>query len=115
MASVSKGFLNLVNALFQLDKPWLSRITMGMIVLSLVWGILGIVDALMVRIQEATWAVSASLLITSQEYYGSVALHAMRDLFGFAVQLEFAVFIFLSLRMLNLEPRAKWLLNVGFI
>ncbi|MEW9492022.1 MAG: cbb3-type cytochrome c oxidase subunit I [Candidatus Aramenus sulfurataquae] len=115
MASVSKGFLNLVNALFQLDKPWLSRITMGMIVLSLVWGILGIVDALMVRIQEATWAVSASLLITSQEYYGSVALHAMRDLFGFAVQLEFAIFIFLSLRMLNLEPRAKWLLNVGFI
>ncbi|ARM74782.1 cbb3-type cytochrome c oxidase subunit I [Acidianus manzaensis] len=115
MNSGTKVLVNLVNALFQLDKDWVSRITMAMIVMSLIWGILGIIDALMVRIQEAAWATSATLVFTSQEYYGSIALHAMRDLFGFAVQLEIAIFIFISFRLLHLQPRAKWFLNIGFI
>ncbi|MBW9140272.1 MAG: oxidase, partial [Candidatus Aramenus sp.] len=85
--------VTLLNAVFQLDKDWISRITMGMIVLSLVWGILGIIDALMARLQEAAWATSQSLILTSQEYYGGITLHGVRDLFGFAVQLEIAVFI----------------------
>ncbi|WP_246253042.1 hypothetical protein [Acidianus brierleyi] len=78
---------------------------MAMIIVSLVWGILGIIDALMVRIQEAAWATSSSLLLTSQEYYGSIALHAMRDFFAFAVQLELAIFIFISFRLIKMQPK----------
>jgi cytochrome c oxidase subunit 1/terminal oxidase heme-binding subunit I len=115
MSSVSKSLINLVNAVLQLDKDWVSRITMAMIVLSLVWGILGIIDALAARIQELSWGVSQTLVLTSQEYYASIGLHAMRDLFGFAVQLEIAIFVFLSYKILHFQPRAKWFLNIGFI
>ncbi|EWG06951.1 MAG: cytochrome-c oxidase [Candidatus Aramenus sulfurataquae] len=80
-----------MNAVFQLDKDWISRMTMSMTVLSLVWGILGIIDTLAARLQEAVWATSQSLVITSQEYYGSITLHGVRDLFGFAVQLEMVI------------------------
>ncbi|NON61219.1 cbb3-type cytochrome c oxidase subunit I, partial [Acidianus sp. RZ1] len=111
----SNPLFTLINAIFQLDKDWVSRITMAMIVMSLVWGMLGIIDALMARIQEASWGLTQSLVITSQEYYGSITLHGVRDLFGFAVQLEVALFIFLSFRLLNLQPKAKWFLNIGFI
>ncbi|ARM74948.1 cbb3-type cytochrome c oxidase subunit I [Acidianus manzaensis] len=115
MSSKSNPLVTLVNAVFQLDKDWVSRITMAMIVMSLIWGILGIIDALMARIQEASWGLSQTLVITSQEYYGSITLHGVRDLFGFAVQLEVAIFIFLSYKLLNFQPRAKWFLNIGFI
>jgi cytochrome c oxidase subunit 1/terminal oxidase heme-binding subunit I len=53
-----------------LDKDWVSRVSMAMIVMSLIWGILGIIDALMARIQEMVWGLSQTLVFTSQEYYG---------------------------------------------
>ena len=39
----------------------------------------------------------------------------MRDLFGFAQQLEFAIFIYFTFKILKMEPRAKWFFNVSFI
>jgi len=115
MSTRPNSLVTLLNSIFQLDKDWVSRITMAMIVMSLIWGMLGIIDALMARIQEAAWATSASLVMTSQEYYGGITLHGVRDLFGFAVQLEIAIFIFLSYKLLNFQPRAKWFLNIGFV
>ncbi|BFH73684.1 cbb3-type cytochrome c oxidase subunit I [Sulfurisphaera javensis] len=104
-----------VNAIFQLDKDWITRATMGMIVLSLIWGILGIIDALMVRIQEAAWGIAQALPLTAQEYEASITLHGMRDLFGFAQQLILAVFIYFTFKMLNIQPRLKWMFNLGFV
>lgn len=110
-----KQLVSIVNAIFQLDKDWVTRITMAMIVMSIVWGALGVVDALMVRIQEASWGLTQTLPLTPQEYYASITLHGMRDLFGFAQQLEFAIFIYFTFKMLKMEPRAKWFFNVSFI
>ena len=115
MESPLYGLVNFVKQVFQLDKDWLSRITMAMIVMSLIWGMLGVIDAMMARLQEAVWGVSSSFILTSPEYYGSITLHGVRDLFGFAVQLEVAIFVFLFLRILRLEPRAKWFLNLAFV
>jgi cytochrome c oxidase subunit 1/terminal oxidase heme-binding subunit I len=115
MSSKSNPLITLVNAVFQLDKDWVSRVSMAMIVMSLIWGILGIIDALAARMQEMVWGLSQTLVFTSQEYYGAITLHGVRDLFGFAVQLEVAIFIFLSYKLLNFQPRAKWFLNIGFI
>jgi len=91
-SSPVKPLINLVVSIFQLDKDWITKITMAMIVMSLIWGILGVIDALMVRIQEATWGLSVTLPFTPQEFYASITLHGMRDLFGFAQLLEFAIF-----------------------
>ena len=56
-----KQLVSIINAIFQLDKDWVTRITMAMIVMSIVWGALGVVDALMVRIQEASWGLTQTL------------------------------------------------------
>ncbi|AWR97080.1 oxidase [Acidianus sulfidivorans JP7] len=106
---------DLIVSLFQLDKDWTTRITMAMLVLGVIWGLLGVIDSLMVRLQESAWGTSALLIETSQEYYGAITLHAERDLFGFAQQVEFALFVYFSIKLLNIQPRAKWLLNLAFI
>jgi len=106
---------NLVKDIFQLDKDWVTRATMGMIVLSIIWGILGIIDAFMVRVQEVSWGLAQTLPLTAQEYYGSITLHGMRDLFGFAQQLILAIFIYFTFKMLNVQPRLKWMFNLGFV
>lgn len=64
-----KQLVSVVNAIFQLDKDWVTKITMAMIVMSIVWGALGVIDALMVRIQEVPWGLTQTLLLTPQEYY----------------------------------------------
>ncbi|EZQ03222.1 oxidase [Candidatus Acidianus copahuensis] len=106
---------DLIMALFQLDKDWTTRIVMAMLVMSVVWGLLGVVDSLMVRIQETFWGTYGILPLTSQEYYAGITLHAERDLFGFAQQLIYAIFIYFTIKLLNLQPRAKWLLSLSFI
>ncbi|WP_054845009.1 hypothetical protein [Sulfuracidifex tepidarius] len=58
----SNPLVKLVSSIFLLDKDWVTRVTMAMIVLSLVWGILGIIDALMVRIEEASWLCFSTFL-----------------------------------------------------
>jgi len=47
-----KSVISFISSILQLDKDWITRITMAMIVLSIIWGALGIIDALMVRIHE---------------------------------------------------------------
>ena len=115
MNGVKGKLAGLVVDLFQLDKDWVTRITMAMIVMSVVWGALGIIDAFMVRVQEAAWGLYAALPLTPQEFYASITLHGMRDLFGFAQQLEFAVFIYFTFKLLNITPRAKWAFNLSFV
>jgi terminal oxidase heme-binding subunit I len=109
------GLRNLIVALFQLDKDWTTRIVMGMLVMGVIWGLLGVIDSLMVRIQETMWTTYGLLPLTPQEYYASITLHAERDLFGFAQQVIYAIIIYFTIKLLNLQPRAKWLLNLAFI
>ena len=109
------GFKDLVVALFQLDKDWTTRIVQAMLVLGVIWGLLGIIDSLMVRIVESMWGTFGVLPLTPQEYYASITLHAERDLFGFAQQVIYAIIIYFTIKLLGLEPRAKWLLNLAFI
>jgi terminal oxidase heme-binding subunit I len=109
------GFKDLVVALFQLDKDWTTRIVQAMLVLGVIWGLLGVIDSLMVRIVESMWGTFGVLPLTPQEYYASITLHAERDLFGFAQQVIYAIIIYFTIKLLGLEPRAKWLLNVAFI
>lgn len=106
----------MVESLLQLkNEHWYKRAVMGLIVLSLIWGILGAIDAMAARLQEVAWGTQTVLLTTSQEYYAGIGLHAVRDLLGFAQQLEFAVFIFFLFWTTNIKPKAKWLFNIGFI
>jgi len=105
----------LVGTLFQLDKDWTSRIVMAMLIMGVLWGLLGMVDSLMIRVQETGWGVTGSMPFTPQEYYAGITLHAERALFGFTQQVIYAIFIFFTIRLLKLEPRAKWVLNVSFI
>ena len=109
------GFRDLVVALFQLDKDWTTRIVQAMLVLGVIWGLLGVIDSLAVRIVESMWGTFGVLPLTPQEYYASITLHAERDLFGFAQQVIYAIIIYFTIKLLGLEPRAKWLLNIAFI
>ncbi|MEL9969537.1 MAG: cbb3-type cytochrome c oxidase subunit I [Metallosphaera sp.] len=109
------GLKEFVISLFQLDKDWTTRIVMAMLVMGVIWGLLGVIDSLMVRIQETTWGLSGTLVFTPQEYFASITLHAERDLFGFAQQVIYAIFIYFTIKLLNLQPKAKWLLNISFI
>ncbi|BBD73149.1 oxidase [Sulfodiicoccus acidiphilus] len=86
-----------------------------MLVMGVAWGFLGTIDSLMVRIQETLWGFAGLLQFTPQEYYGAITLHASRDLFGFAQQIIYAIIIFFTIRLLNLQPRAKWLLITSFV
>jgi heme/copper-type cytochrome/quinol oxidase subunit 1 len=54
---------------------------------------------------KASWGLMQTLPLTAQEYYASITLHDMRDLFGFAQQLEFAIFIYFTFKMLRIKPR----------
>jgi terminal oxidase heme-binding subunit I len=109
------GFKDLVVALFQLDKDWTTRIVQAMLVMGVIWGLLGVIDSLAVRMVESMWGTFGVLPLTPQEYYASITLHAERDLFGFAQQVIYAIIIYFTIKLLGLEPRAKWLLNVAFI
>jgi terminal oxidase heme-binding subunit I len=86
-----------------------------MLVLGVIWGLLGVIDSLAVRIVESMWGTFGVLPLTPQEYYASITLHAERDLFGFAQQVIYAIIIYFTIKLLGLEPRAKWLLNIAFI
>jgi hypothetical protein len=64
---IIKQLVSIVNAIFQLDKDWVMRITKTMIVMSVVWGALGVIDALLVKIQEASRVFTQTLLLTPLE------------------------------------------------
>jgi hypothetical protein len=47
---IMKSVISFTSSILQLDKDWVTRMTMAMIVLSIIWGALDIIDALMVRL-----------------------------------------------------------------
>ena len=102
--------LKLVDRLFLLERDWLTRITMLMILLSLLWGAIGGFDAFGSRTQVSAWALGQPLHLSNQEVYSSITLHGVRMLFGFAQQLEFALFGLLAINAIGVAARHKWVL-----
>ncbi|MGP8077237.1 MAG: cbb3-type cytochrome c oxidase subunit I [Thermoplasmata archaeon] len=93
---------------FQLDRDWMTRITMLMVIASVFWGILGAVDIFGWRTQVTAFALGQSLHLSNQEIYSSLTLHGIRMLFGFAQQLELALFGIIFVTAFGLTPRHKW-------
>ena len=93
---------------FQLDRDWMTRITMLMVVASVFWGIVGAVDIFGWRTQVTAFALGQSLHLSNQEIYSSLTLHGIRMLFGFAQQLELALFGIIFVTAFGLTPRLKW-------
>jgi cytochrome c oxidase subunit I len=94
--------------LFQLDRDWMTRITMLMVVASVFWGIVGAFDIFGWRTQVTAFALGQPLHLSNQEIYSSLTLHGIRMLFGFAQQLELALFGIIFVTAFGLTPRHKW-------
>ena len=94
--------------LFQLDRDWMTRITMLMVVASVFWGILGAFDIFGWRTQVTAFALGQPLHLSNQEIYSALTLHGIRMLFGFAQQLELALFGIIFVTAFGLTPRHKW-------
>jgi cytochrome c oxidase subunit I len=114
--------LSIFRRIFLLERDWMTRITMLMVILSIFWGAVGGFDAFGYRTQVTAWALGQSLHLSNQEVYSSITLHGIRMLFGFAQQLEMAIFGLLLVNALGLTPRHKWALyltafsfNLGLI
>ena len=102
--------LRFIDRLFLLERDWLTRITMLMIIMSLFWGAVGGFDAFGFETQATAWAYGQPLHLSNQEDYSSITLHGIRMLFGFAQQLEFALFGLLALNAIGEAARHKWVL-----
>jgi cytochrome c oxidase subunit I len=114
--------LSLFRRVFLLERDWMTRITMLMVILSVFWGAVGAFDIFGWRTQVTAWALGQPLHLSNQEVYASLTLHGIRMLFGFAQQLEMAIFGVLLINALGLVPRHKWvlylsvfLLNLGIV
>ncbi|MCI4326072.1 MAG: cbb3-type cytochrome c oxidase subunit I [Thermoplasmata archaeon] len=94
--------------IFQLDRDWMTRITMLMVIASVVWGILGAADIFDWRTQVTAYALGQTLSLSNQEAYASITLHGIRMLFGFAQQLELALFGIIFVTAFGVAPRHKW-------
>jgi heme/copper-type cytochrome/quinol oxidase subunit 1 len=103
--------------LFLLDRDWMTRITMLMLIGAMVWGVIGGLDAYGFQSQAYGYATSGTIALTNQEIYSSITLHGLRMLFGFAQQLEMALFGLLAINAMGVKPRHKWALyaSVGLI
>src|SRR5580700_4555206 len=95
--------------IFQLDRDWLTRITMLMVLLSVVWGIFGAADVFDWRLGVTQFALGQPVSLSNQELYSSITLHGIRMLFGFAQQLELALFGIIFVTAFGIAPRHKWL------
>ncbi|MGI0054849.1 MAG: cbb3-type cytochrome c oxidase subunit I [Thermoplasmata archaeon] len=100
--------LRIFDRVFLLHRDWMTRITMLMIVLALFWGAVGAFDAFGFQSQVVAWVEVEQLHLSNQEIYSSVTLHGIRMLFGFAQQLEMAIFGLLVINALGIVPRYKW-------
>ncbi|MGD0718204.1 MAG: cbb3-type cytochrome c oxidase subunit I [Thermoplasmata archaeon] len=103
--------------LFLLDRDWMTRITMLMLIGAMVWGVIGGLDATGFQSQAYAYSTTGTITLTNQEIYSSVTLHGLRMLFGFAQQLEMALFGLLAINAMGVKPRHKWALytSVGLI
>jgi heme/copper-type cytochrome/quinol oxidase subunit 1/heme/copper-type cytochrome/quinol oxidase subunit 2 len=109
--------VRLFNRVFLLERDWMTRITMLTLILGLFWGAVGGFDSFGFQTQVVGYATGAGLHLSNEEIYSSVTLHGVRELFGFAQQLEMALFGFLLINALGIAPRHKWALytSVGLI
>ena len=98
----------LFDRIFLLHRDWMTRFSMLMFVLSFFWGAGGAFDAFGFQTQVLAWTEVEALHLSNQEIYSSVTLHGIRMLFGFAQQLEMAVFGLLLINAIGLAPRHKW-------
>jgi cytochrome c oxidase subunit I len=94
--------------IFQLNRDWMTRITMLMVVASVFWGVVGAVDIFGWRTQVTAYALGQQLHLSNQEIYSSLTLHGIRMLFGFAQQLEIALFGVIFVTAFGISPRHKW-------
>ena len=107
--------LTFFQRVFQLDRDWMTRITMLMVVASVFWGVLGAVDIFGWRTQVTAFALGQPLHLSNQEIYSSLTLHGIRMLFGFAQQLELALFGIIFVTAFGLTPRHKWAYYVSVL
>jgi heme/copper-type cytochrome/quinol oxidase subunit 1 len=109
--------VRLFNRVFLLERDWMTRITMLMLILAMFWGAVGGFDALGFQTQVVGYASGVGLHLSDAEIYSSVTLHGIRELFGFTQQLEMALFGLLLVNALGIVPRHKWALytSVGLI
>ncbi len=109
--------LRLFDRVFLLQRDWMTRITMLMLIAGLVWGAVGGFDAFGYQSQVVAYATQSPLHLTLQEIYSSITLHGIRELFGFAQQIEIAVVGLLAINALGITPRHKWSLytSVGLL
>jgi cytochrome c oxidase subunit I len=93
---------------FQLNRDWMTRITMLMVVASVFWGVVGAFDIFGWRTQVSAFALGQPLHLSNQEVYSALTLHGIRMLFGFAQQLELALFGIIFVTAFGVTPRHKW-------
>ena len=107
--------LRLFERIFLLQRDWMTRITMLMLIAGVLWGAVGGFDAFGFQSQVVAYATGAAVHLSNVEIYSSVTLHGIRELFGFAQQLEMAVISLLVVNALGLVPRHKWSLYSSVI
>jgi heme/copper-type cytochrome/quinol oxidase subunit 1 len=109
--------LKLFDRVFLLQRDWMTRITMLMVIFSLLWGAVGGFDIFGFQSQVVGWTQLSTIHLSNEEIYSAVTLHGIRMLFGFTQQLEMAIFGLLLVNALSLTPRHKWRLytSVGLI
>ena len=100
--------LRLFDRVFLLQRDWMTRITMLMLIAGLFWGAVGGFDAFGFQSQVVAFATQSTLHLSNVEIYSSVTLHGIRELFGFAQQIEIAVLGLLVVNALGVTPRHKW-------
>jgi heme bearing subunit I of the terminal oxidase len=100
--------LRLFDRVFLLERDWMTRITMLMLICGLLWGAVGGFDAFGFQTQVVAYVSQSTLHLSNVELYSSVTLHGVRELFGFAQQIEMAAVGFLVVNALGLVPRHKW-------
>jgi heme/copper-type cytochrome/quinol oxidase subunit 1 len=109
--------LRLFERVFLLQRDWMTRITMLMLICALLWGAVGGFDAFGFQTQVVAYVSQSALHLSNVELYSSVTLHGIRELFGFAQQVEMAAVGLLVVNALGLVPRHKWSLyaTVGLL
>jgi heme bearing subunit I of the terminal oxidase len=107
--------LRLFDRVFLLQRDWMTRITMLMLICGLFWGAVGGFDAFGFQTQVVAYVSQSTLHLSNVEIYSSVTLHGIRELFGFAQQLEMAAIGLLVVNALGLVPRHKWSLYATVI
>ncbi|EQD28766.1 cytochrome c oxidase subunit I, partial [mine drainage metagenome] len=109
--------IKLFERVFLLERDWMTRITMLMLILGIFWGAVGGFDAFGFQTQVVAFSSASALHLSNQEIYSSLTLHGLREFFGMTQQVEMAVFGLLALNALGIQPRHKWslYLSVGLL